>query len=443
MRSPGELARTAAAGLAALGLLTTTVANVSAVVELRETHFWILLAVSYTLLLPAIWPPRPESRRAGFGHAPVPASRLSVISRYRWVMGATAVFMIAGGWHFYRIRTPEPLPSGEEIVPRDEPVVGMRGGHALARASFLPWAGAAVPPRVLSVELSPRKTSYVVEVDEDGERMFKLHGRFARSRDGRWRMRADPEEAEREIEEFRWSGCAPYRTDPRPVEAMRRFVRAKGRTGALQYLTSPGSPERLARQRAAVLRQILPRGVEWAEIQPASDREAILGWLRECVGLVQPVLALTLSNPDPSPVAITAVRYLFFGAAVECGGAPDTDGLILPTVIYAHDLQLDHQSARTIRYPVQTPAARAFLSEWERSGYNASRRTSLIPPPRRHPLSPGFRIGARQEGAFELHLYSSRAAKLWPVLLAIELETSNGNVRTPEFWMEFPLDGTC
>ena len=198
------------------------------------------------------------------------------------------------------------------------------------------------------------------------------------------------------------------------------------------------------RQRAAVLRQILPRGAEWREIDRASDRDVILDWLRQCVGLTQPVLAITLANPNASPLAVTAVRYVLVGAAVGCGPPPETSGPITSTAIYAHGLRTDYSAPRTVVYHVQTAEARAFLSSWGVSEYDSVRSTERVPEPERFPLVPAFGLGPRAQGAFELQIYSpTENHQLWPVLMAIELETDAGLARTPEFWIDFPLSGTC
>lgn len=445
MPSIHPLIRNAAAGLGGLGLVVAAVSNLEKIVVLGYTQFWTLLIVSWVLLIAAIWP-QGRAARIGFGPPAAPRRWTASFSKFQWVIALTVLFAAAGIWNHQTTRNPrEKLKRGEKVIePATHiPAGALRSPHApvyfanstpgVFRAEVASTAPGALPPRVISIGLSTRKTSYVEEVDSHwGSPNFHLPDRFETDLN----FGESPE---------RWSGCATYRNDGRLPAAFRRVVSDQNRTQLLRYISDAASLERLVRNRAAVIRQIIPQGREWTEIRRASDRDLILAWLKDCVGLSQPVLLVTLLNPDPRPLAVTAVRYIMVGADVVCGPPPEPPAGITATEAYPHPLTLDWGAQRTHTYRLQTNYARAIAANYdERWGYNPQQGTVRTVAPQRFTLSPNFGLGPNQQGAFELHLYSRGVeTTLWPVFLALELETSGGRVQTPEFWLEYPLDGTC
>lgn len=394
-----------AAALGGLGLVGAAISNLEVIAGLRYTAFWPLLIVSWILIVVAIWP---EPARANVGFHPSgssSATRATKLFRLRWVIILTLLFTMAGIWRYWKVTHPESLPPGpiiDDTVPMSV---------SAARASYF-FAGLSLPvqPQIRAepVQLSTLKTSYV-ESGKSGVPYFRLPGRFADSY-------TDPDP-----DGERWSGCIRYRMSTALAAALRRFVVQKGRTSTLQYFSNAASLDRLVRQRAAVLREIIPRGDEWREIQSPSDKRVIQDWLRECVGLPRPVLSVALTNVGRTPVTVSAVRYTVVGwEGLECGGGEDgmwaQEAVVPPPLITA-----------TAIYPQR-------LLPYDQTPRRTRQRVMLRPNP--------FGLGPNQQETLELFLYSTNRV-LFPLRMRVELETSVGTIRLTEFWIDFAADHSC
>ena len=76
-------------------------------------------------------------------------------------MAVTLAFALAGAWNVYRLRYPARLAPGEPVIPPDEPIpVGLRGHQPMLAEVVAAPVATDEPPRIVSVTLSPRKTSY-------------------------------------------------------------------------------------------------------------------------------------------------------------------------------------------------------------------------------------------------------------------------------------------
>lgn len=425
--------KTTSAVLAGLGLVTAAVSNLDLVQGLFYTHFWSVLTVSWVMSIAALWPA--EAHRAvGFRPQRRSVGLIPKLRPFGAVIISTLAFALVGSWRAYHISHPAQLPADEPIVPESIPIPVALLPRTMGSLASFAEAQQDGPLEIVDFGVASEKTSYEAVVGISGTMLFMLPDHF--TGEG-----AEPNPR-------RYDGCTRYRSNTRVLGALRRFVTAEDRRSALQHLSTMLGLENLVRRRAAILRQIIPSGAEWSELR-RSDRDIILPWVRDCVGLTQPVLSLTLRNLRNQAVAVTAVNYYMLYADVACDGQ-DLVEPVVPSAIYAHRLTpLDHNARRTVPFTLRTQASREMFSQFTgefSTGeiYNPRTGTLMVPPPQRRPVQPSFRVPASDLGSFELHVYSARdRGDRWPVYMAMELETTHGRLRLPEFWIDFPLGSAC
>lgn len=309
---------------------------------------------------------------------------------------------------------------------RVSPGVGVEPVMPAQLQSVLPFFSSflnrTITPRIASFELSERKTSYTEDVSTD---------------------RID------DIRRFwipdNWGPCNSV-NDVRVLEGLRRFVTRSGRSRLLQHLTSTNSLNTLAVSGDPILRQIMPRAGDWGRVD-AADRDAILTWMRNCVGLFHPVFLITLYNPNNYEVLVPRVRYYVLAADRGEAGGGMFGYSIFPVATYAHTIKaMPGDQRRQVYRPTLSlrgdygmyddyPGVRGRLRR-DRSG-----NFLIVPPAARALQNPTPVIPARGHVSFELQIAAEEGGLLADVLMSIEVVTSAGSVRTPEFLVELGTGG--
>ena len=451
MRNVGSIVKGAAALIGGLGLLTTAVAQVSEIEGLLERHLWPLLSIAWVLLTAALWP-GPERRRK----RRTPNSSVLLVRQYGGVAAATIAVLCIGSWRLWEVRRASG-PSGSlhlQGADLSEPRTLLTPPPLTLRPD--------APPQVVQFMLDTRKTVYSSEPYED-EPLKNVEVWGIRSLGGGdddyergidyWHKYVAPNvELSGPNEEFLTSfalrrRCRSFLQTTKTREALRRFVSRSDRAGLAKYIE--GDLSTLAIRRQDIVAKLMPTDAEWASVRAAGDEEAILGWIDNCVGLPYPVVLVTLANPNGAAAVVSAVRYWVIDSQHSCA-AGDTPELLWPVFRYRHGIPphgADVEQERWVAYPAASRALRRYLAERDESrDYTktpAPVAKAMVPPPTEYALAPAVAIPARGNVSFELLWFLDARRNRCScsqgghrLLLSVELITSAGSVRTPEFFFD-------
>lgn len=463
-----SLVRTSAAALGGLGLVVTAAQGVAGFSQALAENFWVVLFVSWVLTLSATWP-EPSKQRAGFAASRADApSRLATLRaeavRHRLGIAATLACAILAAHRLHAQWFPERLRADTPTVDPTEPIpVSSMGMLPLPSAWIARYEAQPQRPTLLLFELEPKKTSYTEVDDPDDEiglRHFVLKRAVLGVRDEpsgiidnmtvrttRRRLMSDDE---LKPGSPAWMApCKEFHSDPATLASLTSFAKERGRTDLLRHLENYTVLDRAVSQRAAVVRQILPRGAEW-QMLTGADRDRVLEWARKCPGLPNPVFRVGISNPTRSSITIKSIKYYL----LEDGGAagPGTPpGVMEPVTADAHGLYLYGQSpgAPVLYWPVRRDLFRSkyfnvdsdLNDDWDRE--STAYRPFRIPAPQVRSLKRPIELEPGKQAIFELQLYAitregrpDTQGMRAPILMRFDVQTTGGVVQVPEFWVD-------
>lgn len=358
------MVRTTGLLLGAAALALTTAESLLQLGTLLERSFWPVLLVSWVVLAVTLWPEQ-QKREAGF--KPTSRSPKHWLFRFRWVLLATGLCLVVAVHHAWDV-----YGKSEGSHPYPGPIPPL---SALIGGSV--YANELKEPVVTRFSLVEDKTSF----------RESLQPKFGAG------PRIKTYSLSYDLMRPIWDGRCRYGFDDLSAQrALESFALGNGRVNLIKYIDSPKAVRRLVKDHPDKASELLPRGSEWRTLSPF-EYEAILGWVRECIGIPYPVFNITLENRAKRPLLVTALVYNVSEVGQVMGGEP---GPLSPRVRYVHELKYEAGTQR-----------RELSSVFE------------IPPE-----------GAR---AFELQLETKHPDLGLCWLVRIDIETNQGTVSTEEF----------
>jgi hypothetical protein len=356
----------AAAGLGSIGIVLTVFENYRHFSIVLEENYWTMLTIAWILSAASVWP-GPERKTVIGPQATYRVSRLKKGLRYKWVFLITVLFLAVGYYRHYIISTP---------TPGNRPILEP-GGIPLPLGFYTSVVfkhSSSEGPKLLQFSLMSEKTLYTQILTT-----YKLpYGVVDRLYAGM---------------------CADDFDVAASLQALRNYAKNSGKGKLLKYIDNEKQLKDLIKEHPNEAKELLPSKSEWQRFERL-DYNAILSWVRNCVGIFFPVFLITIENSADQSILVTKVIYNVY--KIETGRGQERTGPLIPTASYAHRIKI-HKGAQQFS------------------------------------LTPGFNIPAKQNGSFEIQLWTDAIETSVDLDMDVEFTTNKGSVKTSRFHLVFEV----
>ena len=429
-----------------IGILLTATQNILDFNLLLNEYFWLVLILSWVLMLPLALPKnvKPKLKISGFGQKKDDViNNNSSFYKYKSVLLITLIILFIGLWHVFEQHRSK--PDNNTIIKPYEPI-----GMYFPILNISPFSSNVIHDSRrgdihVFLKLNQNRTSYE-EVNRGWEKIGIPEYDLPVNNIVEYELTI-----EQQLIQKLTPKCKKYLERGRTISALKNYTSIYNKQKLFKYFQNNSLLLSMPSRRPDITRQLIPSKEEWKVLKKEypNTYEELTGWICNCIGVPYPVFTCEVENTSDYQLIIQSINYYIIDRWWVWAANQEPE-IIIPVQTYVHRLDIESNESyknKRIKYTSDNNYIhRAFDGnfeigywedgQWRYLHYFESESEYIIPPIKKH-LYPSIFLPAKSVTAFDIQLYLGYSIGSYGsenhILMNMEVCTTIGNVRTGEF----------